>query len=415
MNKTFKSFEYRGFRLFFTGQTISQVGNWMTHVALALFVLELTDDGVAVGLLVAFQFLPVLVLGAWGGLLADRSDKRRLLLRPQSLAMVQSFGLAGLATMHHPPIAGLYALAFVGGVATALDNPARRSFVVEMVPEEHVQNAVSLNTALMTGSRIFGPALAGLVVATAGYSWAFGIDAVSYVAVLWSLWRISADDLRPAPPATRGKGQVREGIRYMRSVPELRISLLMMLVVGTLAFNFSVVLPIFVTRTLDGSPAQFTLLFSALSVGSMLAALWSARRSVIRMRHIVVASLGFGVALLGLAAMPNLASAFPVAILVGGSSVVFMTTSTTLLQLRATPSMRGRVLSLQAMVFLGSTPVGGPILGWVCEHLGARAGLAVGGSACLVAAGYGATAGRRLLQRGGTLRDDVPVPDLQPA
>jgi predicted MFS family arabinose efflux permease len=284
-----------------------------------------------------------------------------------------------------------------------------------MVPEEHVQNAVSLNTALMTGSRIFGPALAGLVIATAGYSWAFGIDAVSYIAVLWSLWRISADDLRPAPTAARGKGQVREGIRYMRSVPELRISLLMMLIIGTLAFNFSVVLPIFVTRSLDGSPAQFTMLFSALSVGSMLAALWAARRSVIRLRHIVVASFAFGLSLLGLAAMPTLVAAFPVAVLVGGSSVVFMTTSTTLLQLRATPSMRGRVLALQAMVFLGSTPIGGPILGWVCEHLGARAGLAVGGGACLAAAGYGVTAGRRLLARGGVVRDDTAVADLQPA
>jgi MFS family permease len=415
MNKTFKSFEYRSFRLFFTGQTISQVGNWMTQIALALFVLELTKDGVAVGFLVACQFLPVLLIGPWAGLLADRSDKRRLLLRTQSMAMLQSFALAGLATMDHPPIAGLYALAMVGGLATALDNPARRSFVVEMVPEEHVQNAVSLNTALMTGSRIFGPALAGLVIATAGYSWAFGIDAVSYIAVLWSLWRINSDDLRPAPPAARGKGQVREGIRYMRSVPELRISLVMMAIVGTLAFNFSVVLPIFVTRSLDGSPAQFTLLFSALSVGSMAAALWAARRSVIRLRHIVVDSFAYGGALLGLAAMPNLAAAFPVALFVGGSSVVFMTTSTTLLQLRATPSMRGRVLALQAMVFLGSTPIGGPILGWVCEHLGARAGLVVGGGACLAAGTYGLTAGRRLLARGGAVRDDQPVGDLQPA
>lgn len=400
MNKTFSSLQFRNFRLFFVGQTISQVGTWLTQIALALFVLELTDDGVAVGLLVAFQFLPVLLIGPFAGVVADRSDKRKLLLITQTCAMGQSFLLTALAAMGSPPIPALYGAALLGGLATALDNPARRSFVVEMVPEDRVQNAVSLNTALMTGSRIFGPAIAGLLVSTVGYTWCFLLDSLSYIAVLSSLYRMRTEELWPAPPATRGKGQVRAGLRYVRDNPALRISLVMMTLVGTLAFNFSVVLPLFVTRSLSGTPAQFTLLFSALSAGSMAGALWSARRSVIRMRHIVWASAGYGVAMLLLAGMPTLVFAFPAAVLVGLSSVVFMTTSTTLLQLRADPSMRGRVLALQAMVFLGSTPIGGPTLGAICERFGARAGLAVGGAACLAAAAYGLYAGRRFIVRG---------------
>jgi MFS family permease len=210
---------------------------------------------------------------------------------------------------------------------------------------------------------------------------------------------------------------VRAGLRYVRSLPDLRIPLVMMTLVGTLAFNFSVVLPLFVKRSLDGSDAQFTLLFSALSVGSMAGALWSAQRTVVRLRHIVVATFAYGLSMLALAAMPTLVTAFPVAVLVGIASVVFMTTSTTMLQLRADPSMRGRVLALQAMVFLGSTPIGGPVVGAICERFGARAGLVVGGVACLGAAAYGGVAGRRLLRSEVAASGSVVSSgaDLQPA
>ncbi|MCU1377307.1 MAG: arabinose efflux permease family protein, partial [Acidimicrobiales bacterium] len=177
---TFRSLSVRNFRLFFTGQFISQVGNWLTMIALALLVLDRTGSGVAVGLLVACQFGPVLLFGAWAGLVADRSDKRRLLLIVQAVAMLQSFVLAALAFVHDAPIASFYVVAALGGLATAFDNPARRSFVVELVPQENVQNAVSLNSAVMTSSRIFGPALAGLLISTVGYGWCFLLDAISY-------------------------------------------------------------------------------------------------------------------------------------------------------------------------------------------------------------------------------------------
>jgi MFS family permease len=417
MKRTFASLKIRNFRLFFVGQLVSQVGSWMRMVALSLLVFNLTDDGVAVGVLVACQFLPVLLIGAWAGLVADRSDKRRLLLIVQSCLMAQSFVLAGLSATGEPPIALLYVVAFLGGIATALDNPARRSFVVEMVPEANVQNAVSLNTALMTGSRIIGPAIAGLLVSTVGYTWCFVGDGISYTAVLASLWLMRTEELRPAPPAARGRGQVRAGLRYVRERPDLFVPLVMMAAVGTLAFNFQVVMPVFVKRVLDGTDAQFTLLFSALSAGSMLGALWSAQRTIVRLRHIVYATFAYGIAMLLLAAMPNLALSFPAAALVGLSSVTFMTTSTTTLQLRADPSMRGRVLALQAMVFLGSTPIGGPIVGAVSERFGARAGLVLGGAACLAAALYGGLAGRRMLRRGVDATEPVVTTgtDLQPA
>jgi MFS family permease len=386
---TFRSLRVRNFRLFFSGQLISQIGNWLTLIAQTLLVLKLTDNGLALGLLAACQFGPVLLLGAWAGLVADRSDKRRLLLIVQTFAMAQSFALAALAFMDRPPLVGIYLVASIGGVATAFDNPARRSFVVEMVPESHVQNAVSLNSALMTGSRIVGPALAGLLISTVGYGWCFAADGLSYLAVLLGLWMIRTSELRERPITPRGKGQVRAGLRYVRSVPDLFIPLVVMTIIGTFTFNFNVVMPLLIKRTLHGDDRTFTLVYSVLSVGSLVGALVSARRVTVEVRHVVLSALAFGGAMLLLAATPNLATTFPIGLLVGMSSIAFMTSSTALVQIRADPAMRGRVLALQAMVFLGSTPIGGPILGAICEAFGARAGVAVGGLAAVIAAGYG--------------------------
>ena len=405
----FGSLSHRNFRLFFTGQLISQVGNWLTLVAQTLLVLHLTGSGIAVGVLAACQFGPVLLLGAWAGLVADRSDKRKLLVAVQSFAMLQSFVLAALAFMDSPPLLAIYAVAVAGGVATAFDNPARRAFVVEMVPEHRVQNAVSLNSALMTSSRVIGPALAGLLVATVGYGWCFALDGVTYLAVIAGLLMMRPQEMRAARPAARSKGQVREGIRYARSIPELWVPLVMMTVVGLLAFNFNVVMPLFVTRTLDGTDTTFTLLYSVVSVGSLVAALTTARRTSISVTHVVRGAAGFGVALLLFAAVPNLAVAVPFALLVGFSSIMFMTASTAIVQMRAAPEMRGRVLALQAIVFLGTTPIGGPILGWICEVAGARAGFVVGGVGALAAAAWGRAAVARSGLGDGTAADPEPT------
>jgi MFS family permease len=392
---TFRSLHVRNFRLFFSGQLISQVGNWLTLVAQTLLVLKLTDSGVALGVLAAAQFGPVLLIGAFAGLVADRSDKRRLLMIVQTFAMLQSFCLAALAFMNHPPLVAIYGVAVLGGIATAFDNPARRSFVVEMVPPSYINNAVSLNSAMMTGARVVGPALAGVLVITVGFGWAFALDGVSYIAVLAGLWLMNPTEIHRAPVTPRGKGQVREGIRYARSLPELWVPLIMMAVVGTLAFNFQTVLPLFVTRDLDGTDLTFTLLMSVVSVGSLIGALATARRTSISVEAVGRSAVGFGAALALLALAPTQPLAFAVGFLVGLASMVFMTASTAIVQIRSDPTMRGRVLALQSMVFLGSTPIGGPIVGALSERFGARYGLALGAVAAVVAGGCGLVSMRR--------------------
>lgn len=391
----FRSLRIRNFRLFFTGQLISQVGNWLTLIAQALLVLKLTDSGLALGLLAACQFGPVLVLGAWSGLVADRSDKRKLLIIVQCFAMVQSFALAFIAFMDHPAVVAIYVIAVFGGIATAFDNPARRAFVVEMVPESDVQNAVSLNSALMTGSRVVGPALAGVLIQTVGYGWTFAVDGITYLAVIAGLWMMRMSEVRRPVRTPRGKGQVRAGLRYARTQPELWVPLVMMAIIGTFAFNFQTVFPLLIKRTLHGDNTTFTLVYSVVSLGSLFGALMSARRTSISVSNIVVAALGFGGSMMLLAVAPNVAFAYVIGVAVGVASITFMTASTAIMQLRSDPSMRGRVLALQAIVFLGSTPIGGPILGWVCEVFGARTGVMIGGLSAVIAAGYGWRAIRR--------------------
>ncbi len=388
-SETFRSLRIRNFRLFFIGQGISQIGNWLTLIAQSLLVYELTDSGVALGALAAAQFGPVLLLGGYAGLIADRTDKRRLLLGVQAFAMVQSVLLAAVAFQDHPPVWIIFVIAAFGGTATAFDNPARRSYVVEMVPEDQVPNAVGLNSALMTGSRIVGPALGGLLVITVGYGWAFLLDGLSYIAVLVGLWKIDSSTVRRPPLQVRGKGQVRAGLRYAWSIAELRVPLVMMAVIGTLAFNFQTVLPLFATRDLGGGGGLFSLLMSVVSVGSLAGALTAARRTDVSVRTVSLSALGFGASMLGLAAAPNQPAAFAVGVVMGFTSISFMTSSTAIVQLRADASMRGRVLALQAIVFLGSTPIGGPIVGAISQHFGARWGLATGAVATVGAGIYG--------------------------
>ncbi len=385
----FTSLHVRNFRLFFWGQFVSQIGNWLTLVAQTLLVLKLTGSGVKLGLLSAAQFGPVLLFGAFAGLVADRSDKRKLLLRIQVFAMAQSFCLAALAAMPSPPVLAIYVVAMAGGFATAFDNPARRSFVVEMVPERNITNAVSLNTALMTGARVVGPALAGVLVTMFGFSWAFLLDGLSYFAVLYGYWRMDPTQNRKAFKTPKGKGQVREGIQYARSLPELFVPLMMMAVIGTFSFNFQTVLPLFAIRDLAGKTNTFTLLMSVLSIGSLTAALATARRKTISVRTVCRSGVGFGIAMAVLAVVPNQPAAFVVGGFVGLSSVWFMTSSTAIVQLRADPMMRGRVLSLQTMLLLGTTPIGGPILGYVSQHFGARYGLGMGSVAAMLAGAWG--------------------------
>jgi MFS family permease len=419
MRKTFLALRNRNFRLFFVGQLISNTGNWLTNVALTLLVLKITGSGLGVGILASFQFGPILLLSAWAGAIADRSDKRRLLIVTQSLEMAQSVGLAVLAFQPHPPLAGLYALAAVGGILLAFDNPLRRSFVSEMVPAEDLPNAVVLYSTIVNLSRLFGPALAGLGVVTLGYGWCFAVDASSYVAVLACLLLMRPAELRRRPPEPRARGAVREGLRYLRSVPVLWISFAMLGAVGTLSYNFSVTLPLFVTGSLHASEGTFTVLYSVFSLGAVVATLIVANRGMVRLRHVILGAAALGVTMLLLAAAPDVAVAVPAVFLVGMAGILYLTSTTAIVQVEARPEMHGRVLSLQTVVLIGTVPVGGPLLGWLSDTLGGRAPLVVGGVVSVLAAAFGWWARRRSAggqvdlddrQRGGRL---VAVADGQ--
>lgn len=383
--RTFSALWERNFRLFFVGQLVSNSGNWLTIVALTLLVLHRTGSGVAVGLLGACQFGPMLVLSAFAGLIADRSDKRRLLYVTQSLEMAQSATLAVLAFLPDVPLPIFYVVAAAGGAMLAFDNPGRRSFVNEMVPPELIPNAVTLYSANVNLSRTVGPSLAAALIATVGYGWAFALDSASYAAVLFSLWRMRGDELRPAPKTPRGRGQVRAGLRYIAGVPELWITFLTLLVVGVLSYNFTVVLPLFVEKGLHGSDTDFALIYATFSAGAVVGTLVVARRTSMTVRTVVGACIGLGASMLAMAFVPSVGVAFPAAAVVGATSVVYLTVTTALVQLRAERHMVGRVLALQAVLLIGTTPVGGPILGLLADGAGGRAPVLLGAGGALLA------------------------------
>ena len=374
---------------------MSNSGNWLTIVALTLLILHLTDSGVAVGALSACQFGPILLLSAWAGAIADRSDKRRLLFVTQSLEMAQSATLATLAFLPHPPLAALYVTAAWGGTVLAFDNPLRRSFVTEMVPTEDVPNAVALYSALVNTSRMFGPALAGLLVVTAGFGWCFAIDALSYVFVLIALAMMRTAELRRAEPRPRAKGEIRAALRYVRGFPNLRTPFVMLAVVGVLAYNLNVSLPLFIEQSLHRGDSAFTVAYAVFSLGALVSALVVANRSLVRVRHIVMGSFAFGAAMVALAPAPNMVVAVPVVFLVGVTSILYMTSTTAIVQVEADPVMHGRILALQTILLVGTAPIGGPIVGLLADLLGARAPLLVGGLASIAAGVWGLAATRR--------------------
>jgi MFS family permease len=395
-HRTFLSLRHRNFRLFFYGQLVSNTGNWLTNVALTLLVLHLTGSGLAVGALTAAQFGPILLLSAWAGAIADRSDKRKLLFVTQAVEMAQSAVLAVFAFMPNPPLAAIYVTAAAGGVALAFDNPLRRSFVTEMVPSEDRPNAVALYSAVVNASRIFGPALAGVLVVTVGYGWCFAVDAASYLFVLVALWMMRPDELvRLAKPPEKVKGAVRTAVRYIVHTPSLRIAFVMLIVVGTLGYNLNVELPLFVERSLHDGDSVFTFLYTMFSIGALASALVVANRQLVHLRNVLIGAGAFGIALVLLALTPGLAVAVPVLMALGVASILYFTATTAIVQVDADPSMHGRILALQTILLIGTAPIGGPIDGAIADAFGARMPLLLGGVAALGAALWGVLAARR--------------------
>lgn len=396
VRSTLASLRWRNFRLFFVGQTVSNTGNWLTRVALTLLVLHRTGSGVAVGVLAACQYGPILLISAWAGVIVDRTDKRRLLFTTQTLEMLQSFALGALAFMHDVPLLAFYGTAVAGGVMLAFDNPVRRTFVNEMVPLRDVPNAVTLYSAMVNLSRIAGPALAGLLIVTVGYGWCFTIDAVSYTTVLVALAMMRTGELRTVTAAPRGPGQIRAGIRYVTRVPELWVPFGMLLIIGLITRNFAVLFPLFVEHGLHGSDVQFTLVYSAFSVGALVGAFSVARRTDITIRTVVAGAVALGVTMLGMAAVPSVALAIAMAVVVGAASVAYMTATSAILQIRAEQQMIGRVLAFQAILMIGTQPISGPIIGAISDALGSRVAVFIAALGALAAAGFGVVASRRL-------------------
>jgi MFS family permease len=384
--RTFRSLRNRNYRLYFFSQIVSMTGTWAQSVAQIWLVLELTNSGVALGIVTGLQFAPILLFGAWTGLLADRVDKRRLVIATQSLAAVLAVVLGVVTVAGIVDVWMIYLLAFGLGIATAVEIPARQSFVVEMVGEDDLVNAVGLNSAVFTSARIAGPAIAAILISTAGIEWCFFLNAASFLAVIAALTRMNTDELQPVPRVPKSKGQIREGLRYVRSRPDLLLALLLMAVVGTLAFNFRVLLPLMATKVFGGGAGAYGTLSAIMAVGTVGGALGSAAMHRPSRRLLVCSAIAFGALIVVAATVQSIVVEAIVLVPVGVVSMVFIATCNTTLQLGSSDLMRGRVMALYAMLFLGTTPIGSPIVGWLAETIGVCATFAATGVATLTAA-----------------------------
>jgi MFS family permease len=393
---TFAALSVPNYRRYYGGQAISLIGTWMQMTAQSWLVLTLTHSSTALGVIIALQTLPVLLLGPYGGVIADRVDKRKMMIALQSAMGGQALILGLLTVTGAVRVWEIGALAALLGLGNAFENPARQSFMMELVGAQHLRNAVSLNSVLVNVARTVGPAMAGILIASVGIGVCFLVNAGSFVAVVASLATMNRVALSPTVPTPRARGQLREGLRYVRSTPQLAVPLLMMALAGCLTYEFQVSLPVMASRGLHVGATGYGFMTSAMGIGAVVGGLLVAARGRTGLGPLTAAASGFGVAI-GLAAVvPNLALELAALAFAGGMSISFMSTGNSTLQLGAAPEMRGRVMSLWFVAFQGSTPIGGPIIGWVMDVAGARAGLGLGALTCFLVAAGGLMALRRL-------------------
>ena len=384
--RTFRAISVRNYRLYFTGQVISVSGTWMQTVSQAYLILfPLHGTGLDVAIATSLQFLPMLLLGPFGGLLADRVDKRKVLYVTQGTAGILALILGLLVVTHSETLWQVYALSAGLGFVNLFDNPARQTFVSEMVGMELLPNAVSLNSVLMNSARVIGPAIGGVLIITVGVATCFFLNAASFAAVIVALSMMRASELHRRPGVARAKGQVREGLRYVWSTPDLKVPLISMAIVGVFAFNFTVTLPLLAKFTFHGGAGLYSWFLVAMGAGAVAGGLGTAFRSRPSTRLLAFIGLVFGGAILAVALSPSEAWAIALLVPMGAASISFVATNNATLQLRADPSMRGRVMSLNAIAFLGSTPIGALFLGYVSDATNPRLALAIGGAATLVA------------------------------
>ena len=400
LQRMFSSLAVANYRKYYLGQVVSRTGTLMQQFAQSWLVYELSGSATIVGLTVALQNIPLLVIGPYAGLIADRLDKRRLMIVLQSMMGVLALVLGMLTVTHVVRLWEVFVLALLTGVNEAFDNPARLAFVFEMVGPKQLTNAVGLNSVLNNISRAVGPAVGAGFVATVGLGMCFLFNAASFAAVIVSLVAIDRSQLRAAPPARRAKGQLREGFGYVRRSPTLWVPLGMMALIGTLTWEFQTTLPPMASRVLHGGATAYGLMIAMQGLGAIAGGLMVAARGLAGPRLLIGQAIGFGIAMTLLAFAPNLPLALAIMVVVGFAATSFTSTANSSIQLNADPNMRGRVMSLWSMSVRGSTPVGGPLTGVVATQLGPRVAIGLGAVACYAAAVLGTViAGRRRDER----------------
>ncbi len=367
--KTFSSLSIKNYRLYFFGQAVSQVGTWMQIIAQNWLVLKLTNSGTQLGLVAAAQFLPVLLFGPAAGILADRFDKRKIIIFTQACSGVLALILALLISFDAVKLWMIYCLATGIGLINSLDTPTRHTFIYEMVGSEKITNAISLNASLYNLSRIIGPAIAGIIIVSFGLAPCFYINAASFLAVILGIFCIDTSILKKQLPIEKIKGQLTEGFKYIMREPLLRDILIFMAIMGIFVYEFSVSVPLLAQITFHSGAQGYAALTSSMGIGSVFGGLFSASRKQPKISQVILAILFFGLAMFMAALSPNLIIAMISMVLIGFCSTNFSTRGNVLLQLNTTPQMRGRVLSLWNVAFVGSTPIGGPIIGYVSENL----------------------------------------------
>jgi MFS family permease len=397
--RTVSSLRHRNYRLFFFGQLVSIMGTWMQTIAQSFLVLELTHSGTQLGLVTAVRFLPILIFGPAGGLFADRRNKRNILYVTQTLSGLLAAVFAILTGTHLIEMWSVYLLALGLGFVNVFDNPARQSFISEMVPLDDLPNAVTLNSVSMNLARVFGAASGGVLVDTLGLPLCFTCNAISFGAVLLSLMAMKGALLYPAQPAKKQPGQIKAGIVYVRDTPELLIPLLMIALVGILAWEFQVTLPLMASNVFGGGAGAYGVMASTMGVGAVIGGFISASRAKPRAASLCFAAMGWGIAITLAALAPNLPLELVAMVFVGYGSVTFNSYAKTTLQLASVPSMRGRVMALWFLAWQGTTPIGGPLVGWIAQVSDARWALIVGGVPTLICGVLALPALRRIDRR----------------
>lgn len=383
----FASFGARNYRLFWTGGFVSNIGTWMARVAQDWLVLTILTDNsaLALGIVTGLQFLPTALLAPWAGTVADRFDKRKVLLATQAAMMATGLVLAGLVLAGSVTLWQVYLLATLQGVAAAFDGPARQSFAPEMVSRGLIANAVGLNTTSFHAARLIGPAVAGLTIAWWGVGFSLLVNALSFLAVIAALLAMRPAELTPAPMVRRGKGAIRDGLRYVRDRPEIMVVMFLVFMLGTFGLNFQLTNSLMATAVFHVGPEEFGLMGSVMAIGSLTAGLLAARRTNLRLRLILGALAGFTVATAVLALAPSYEWYLILLAPTGLLALTVMTAANASVQLATEPAMRGRVMALYGAIFLGGTPLGSPLLGWVGDAWGPRWTIAIGSIACGIA------------------------------